>query len=126
METDEQRLPTLLRNAGRDAMTLVRQESQLLQTEVGLRVDRLERALVFATIGAAAGVLCGLCAAATLILGLAVVMPAWAAALVVTLGMGAAAGGGLLLAKRRLDSGLAPEETEESVRQDVHALKEAM
>jgi len=64
---------------------------------------------------------------ATLILGLAEAMPAWLSALIVTVVLFAVAGVVALLGKRHVDAGtpVAPEQTIESVKQDLDTVKEA-
>jgi hypothetical protein len=117
----------LMRDLSHDTTLLVRQETELFRREMELRVNRLERqAAVFGGGGVVAyvGVL-ALTAAVILLLSL--VMAAWGAALIVGAVYVTVGGLAVLLGRKRIrEQSLEPEETVESVKQDVHAMQEAI
>jgi hypothetical protein len=118
----------LLGDFADDATRLIGQEIELARAEVGQQVDKARQAS--GLIGVALVLaLCGLGAlTAAAVLGLAVVLEAWLAALII--------GGGLVLlaaiagvaAKSRLSAVAppVPERALESVRQDVQAVQEGV
>ena len=113
---------------------LSEQTSRLVRDEVALaKVELAEKAR---HVGIGAGLFSGAglvalygvgALVATLILALAEVLPAWLAALVVTVVLFAVAGVVALLGKRQVDAGtpLAPEQTIDNVKQDLDTVKEA-
>ncbi|MBV8636460.1 MAG: phage holin family protein [Candidatus Eremiobacteraeota bacterium] len=112
-----------------DMTLLMRQEFELFRvemTEKGKRVG--ERAGMGAGMLSAAAV-CGLFALATLtatvILLLSLVMPAWVAALIVTVAYGGVAGVLAIAGKRKLDTVRAPVPTQtiETVKEDIEWAK---
>ena len=117
----EQPLGELFKRLSQQMSTLARQEVELAKAELAAKGRVLGRTAGF--FGAAA--LLGLCAlgalTAMLILALAEAIPAWAAALVVTVIMAALAGLLALAGKRRLDQTGAPVPTEaiESTKEDL-------
>ena len=117
----EQPLGELLKRLSNQVSTLARQEVELAKAELAAKGRVFGRAAGF--FGAAALLaLCGLGAlTALLILALDEAMPAWAAALVVTVLMLALAGAFALLGKRRIEEAGAPvpKETIESTKEDI-------
>jgi hypothetical protein len=108
----------------RNTETLVRQEIALARTELDVKTRKLKTELVAAAI-AGGLMLCGvLSLVAALILLLALVIPAWAAALVVGV---VASGGGyaLLHAKQPHPGELVPERTLQNLQRDVQTFKES-
>lgn len=118
--------PRLLKATAKDASHLVEQEAKLLKREIELKIDRTEKTLAAGAVGAIGTLVTLFAATATAILGLAVVLPAWAAALVVTVAWAIASVVGFGWAKKRFEQQtLTPRVTRESVRRDVRALEEA-
>ena len=113
---------------------LSEQTTRLVRDEVALAKVELTEKAKHVGVGAAEETGAGLVALygvgtliATLILGLAEAMPAWVSALIVTVVLFAVAGVVALLGKRHVDAGtpVAPEQTIESVKQDLDTVKEA-
>ena len=121
----EQPLGELLKRLSQQVSTLARQEVELAKAELAAKGRVMSRAAGF--FGAAA--LFGLSAlgalTALLILALAEAIPAWAAALVVTVVMGVLAGLLALAGKRRLERTGPPVPTEaiESTKEDIQWAK---
>jgi uncharacterized membrane protein YqjE len=117
----EQPLGELFKRLSDQVSTLARQEVELAKAELAAKGRLAGRAAGF--LGAAA--LLGLCAlgalTALLILALDEAIPAWAAALVVTVVMAALAGLLALAGKRRLEQTgpPVPTETIESTKEDI-------
>ena len=104
--------------------TLVRQEIHLARTELDAKTRKLKTELVAAAI-AGGLMLCGvLSLVASLILLLALAIPAWTAALIVGV---AASGGGyaLLQAKKPKPGELVPERTLQNLERDVQTFRES-
>jgi hypothetical protein len=121
----ERSLRELLAEVSRDGSLLLQQEVALAKKELSDKVRHVKRHAAAIAIG---GVLCQtatLALAAGLILLLALVMPAWIAAIVVGLALAVVGGTMLMNGKKRLaevDPKL--EKTSNSVQRDVQALKE--
>lgn len=127
IHVEERPLGQLVGQLVRDSSQLVQQEIALAKKELAENLSDLKRASAAAAIAGLFCLLGALALTAALILGLAQVMPSWAAALVV----GAALGGvGAMLFKRSQQGlkqlELVPEKTGESVRRDIQAIKEAV
>ena len=105
---------------------LVRDEMRLAQKEF---VESAKHAGIGAGLFSAAGLLAvfGLGSAITAaIAALSLVVPVWAAALIVAVVLFAAAGIGALVSKKQLDQASpTPEMTVATVKQDIHELKDA-
>lgn len=115
----------LVRELSSQMSTLARQELELAKAEMA---EKGKQAGIGAGMfgGAAVAALAMLGAlTATLILAIAVALPAWAAALIVTLLWGAVAGGLALLGRAKVsETGKpVPEETVATVKEDVQWLK---
>ena len=121
----EQSLPELTKRLADQASSLAQKEVELGKAELELKGKRL--GLGAGAFGAAGIV--GLYAlgalVATAILALALVLDAWLAALIVTVGLGAAAGILALMGKRKIDEGTPPipEQAVESTKADVEHTK---
>jgi hypothetical protein len=102
---------------------LVRQEIALATTEVELKAQRFKAELVGAAVGAALMLAGGLALVAAVILLLALVLPAWAAALI-TGGVAAAAGFALVKTQRPALADLKPERSMSSLQKDLHTFTE--
>ena len=117
----EQPLGELLKRLSQQVSALARQEVELAKAELVLKARAMGR--VGGLFGAAA--LLGLCAlgafTALLILALDEAIPAWAAALVVTVVMAVLAGLLALIGTRRLEEAdaLVPTQTIESTKEDI-------
>ena len=111
----------LVKQLSEESSTLVRQEVELAKTELAEKAK-------YAGLGSGMGLGATLFAmfafgalTTTLILALAIVLDAWAAALIVAGAYAAIAAGLALLAKQRVQEAMppAPEQTVESVKEDV-------
>jgi uncharacterized membrane protein YqjE len=106
---------------------LIRSELRLAQAEM---TEKAKHAGVGAGLFGGAGVVAlygGGALVATIILALALVMPAWLAALIVTVVLFAVAGVVALMGKKQVSQATpaAPQHTIDSVKQDVDTIKEA-
>jgi hypothetical protein len=123
---DEQSLSELTKKLADQASALAQKEVELAKAELAIKGKRLG---IGAGAFGAAG-LVGLYAlgalVATAILALAIVLDAWLAALLVALGLGAAAGVLALAGKSKVEEGTppAPEQAIESTKADVEYTKE--
>jgi len=122
--TNDRSLGELFGDLSRETSTLVRQEVTLAKTELTQTASKVGKDIGFLVVGgtvAYAGVLVLLAAAVLL---LAIVLPAWLAALIVGLVV-AGVGYGLvrrgLAALKNID--MAPRQTIETLKEDVNALK---
>jgi Flp pilus assembly protein TadB len=113
---------------------LTEQVNHLARTEVTLAVRELKTKAKHAGLGAAIGGAGGVFAfygggvlVAAFVLLLALVLPAWAAALIVAAVLFAVAGVAMLVARNQLRQSAppVPEQALESTKEDVHAVKEA-
>ena len=117
--------PQLISQASEQTAQLIRSEMQLAKAELqesvrhaGLGVGLFGTAGVLALYGVGAAI-------TTAILALALAVPAWLAALVVTLLVFAAAGVAAFVGKQQVQQAPPPlSESAESVKQDVRAVKE--
>jgi hypothetical protein len=124
---EDRPLKELLRELSDDSARLVRQESELFRREMDARVDRIQREVTMLGAGGVVAYVGVLALSAALILLLALAMPLWVAALLV--GAAYVIAGGALVAtgkKKLQEEDLAPRQTIQSVRRDVHAVREAM
>lgn len=114
----------LVASVTQDLSALVRDEMALAKSEI---TDSVTKAGLGAGLFGAAGLvaLYGVGALlVTIVLALALVVPAWLAALIVTLGLFATSGVVALVGKKELDQATPPlEQSKDSVRRDVDALK---
>jgi Flp pilus assembly protein TadB len=106
------------------------QTSRLVRDEIRLGQKELQQAAKHAGIGAGlfsvAGLLAffGLAAVlAAAVAGLAVVLPVWAAALIVGVVLFAGAGVAALVSKRQIDEVAPPRQTAENVKKDIDEVK---
>ena len=124
---DDPSVAELLTRLSEQSSRLVRDELELAKVEI---TDKVRHAGIGAGLFSAAGVL-GLFGVGTLIttaiLALSLVLPAWLAALVVTVVVFAAAGVAALVGKKQVQEAApaAPQETIDSVERDVAEVKEA-
>ena len=122
---DEQSLAELTKRLTDQASSLAQKEVELAKAEVALKGKRL--GLGAGAFGAAG--LVGLYALGALIvaaiLALAIILDAWLAALIVAVGLGAAAGVLALTGKRKVEEGTppVPEQAVESTKADVEHTK---
>lgn len=119
----------LLKRLTSDMTLLVRDEFELFRTEM---TEKTKAAVAQAGEGAgmlsgaaACGLLALMCLSATVILLLALVMPAWVAALIVTVAYGIVAAVLAIGGKHKLDDMQAPipKQTIETVKEDVEWVK---
>jgi len=126
-KSEEASLGTLVKQLSEQSTRLIRDEFRLAQTEMA---DKAKQAGKGAGLAAAAGVvaLFGVGALiATVILLLALILPAWLAGLIVTLVLFAVAGVLALLGKKQIDQvgPVTPERTVANVKTDIAEIKDA-
>ena len=126
--TQEPTVAELVHDLSQHTSQLVREELQLAQVELK---EKGKHAGVGVGLFSAAGLLAffgGATLIATAILVLALVLPGWAAALIVAVALFAAAGVAALLGKKEVSQATPPkpERTIENVPRDVQALKQPM
>jgi hypothetical protein len=102
---------------------LVRQEIALAGAELDIKAQRLKTELTAVAIGAALLLAGSLALVATIILVLALVMPAWTASLITGV-IAAGAGFGLIKSKKPSPAELKPERTIRSLEKDLHTFTE--
>lgn len=124
---EDRSLAELLRALSSDTATLFRQESELLRREMDGRMARTKREVAVLGAGGVIAYVGALALTAAVILALALVMSAWAAALLV--GAVYVVIGGIMLVtgrKKLEDEELAPRETLRSVKTDLRTMREAV
>jgi len=126
-QREEPSTAELLGQLSEQSSRLVRDEIALLRLEMG---EKAKRFGLGAGLFSAAGLLAlygvgALIATAIIVLALAV--PAWLSALIVTVVLFAAAGFAALIGKKQVDEGLppAPQATVDSVQEDVHTVQQS-
>lgn len=122
-ELHERPTQDLLQDLISDGKKLLREEVALATLEVR---DEAKKAVVLARDGALSGVLAhtaALCLCATVIAGLATLMPIWVAALLVTIALGAAAGF-LFVRARDQAKTIHPAKPAEKMKEDLRWTKE--
>ncbi|AKF06363.1 phage holin family protein [Sandaracinus amylolyticus] len=120
-------LPQLLRDLSNDSMTLIRKEAQLFRAETEQKITTAQRQGIVLGAGGMIAYLGLLSLTAALVLALALVMPAWLAALLVGFVLIAAGVTAMVMGKNRLQSEqLAPKESIRSVKNDVRMVREAV
>jgi hypothetical protein len=124
---EERSLGDLFSELAEETSTLVRQEVALAQTELTEKATRVGKNVGFLVVGGAIGYAALLAILAAIVIGLAVFIPAWLAALIVGVGVGAAAYmiiSPALEALKKTD--LTPRETVRSLKEDAQWLKKQM
>jgi hypothetical protein len=124
MAKEERSLGELFSELASETGTLVRQEVALAQAELTKKATDVGKNVGYLVVGGAVGYAAALALVAALIIGLANFIPAWAAALVVGMIVGAAAYmmiSSALAALKKTD--LAPRETVETLKEDAQWLK---
>jgi uncharacterized membrane protein YqjE len=120
-------LGALLKATAQDATHLVEQEAKLLKREIELKVARAQRTLSIGAVGALGAMLTLATGTATVVLGLAALIPAWAAALIATAAWALIALLGLGWAKRRSSlQSSTPDHTRKSIEPNANPLEEAI
>lgn len=119
--------PELMRELVFEGRRLVQQEIRLAKVELKDEAKQLGRNAGIAGAGVFVAVVADLCLTATVILLLDLVMPAWAAALIVTLLNGALAAALIVTGANRLKHfEVKPRETVETLEEDRAWLKNTM
>lgn len=124
---EERSLGDLFSELAEETSTLVRQEVALAQTELTEKATRVGKNVGFLVVGGAIGYAALLAILAAVVIGMAVFIPAWLAALIVGIGVGAAAYmiiSPALEALKKTD--LTPRETVRSLKEDAQWLKKQM
>ena len=122
---DRRSLSELMRQLTVDVSTLVRSEIALAKAEMQERAQVLARGLGLFAFAALLAVIVVACLVAAMIAALSLVVPVWAAALIVALGLALIAAGLVLLGRRALRAGAPPlpVETVEHAKEDVAWVK---
>lgn len=123
---DEQSLAELTRRLTDQTSALAQKEVELAKAELALKGKRIGIGVgAFGAAGLVALYAIGALVAAA-ILALAIVLDAWLAALIVGVGLGAAAGVLALTGKKKVDEGTppAPEQAIESTKTDIEYTKQ--
>jgi MFS family permease len=127
IERDERSIGDLFTQLAAETGTLVRQEVSLAQAELTAKASKVGKNVGFLAIGGAVGYAAMLAILAGIVIGLSSFMPAWAAALLVGAVVGIAAFVLISSALTELKkTGLTPEETVESIKEDAQWLKKQM
>jgi uncharacterized membrane protein YqjE len=115
----------ILRDIVHDLQYLVHSEMRLAKVELTEQVDRVRKVAGFLGAAAIVGLLAGMCLVATCVALLALLLPLWAAGLIVTLLL-AGAGAGLFLRGRRKMRIFRPlpEHTVQAIKDDVKWVKQ--
>ncbi|MEO8042785.1 MAG: phage holin family protein [Acidobacteriota bacterium] len=124
LEKDERSLGELFSELAAETGTLVRQEVALAQAEVTEKATRVGKNVGYLAVGGAVGYAAMLSILAGVVLGLSYFMPAWIAAVLVGLLVGAVAFFVISSALEELKkANLKPEEALESIKEDAQWLK---
>src|SRR5690242_13340813 len=117
----------ILRSVVQDLQDLVNSELRLAKAEVGQEVDHAKRAVAMLAPAAGAGLLATLCLTTACIAALSLIVPVWAAALIMTGLLGAACA---VLYRRGADRlklvKAVPEQTVRNIKRDVETIKESV
>jgi hypothetical protein len=124
LQKDERSLGELFSELAAETGTLVRQEVALAQAEVTAKATRVGKNVGYLAVGGAVGYAAMLSILAGVVLGLSYFMPAWIAAVLVGLLVGAVAFFVISSALEELkNTNLKPEESVESIKEDAQWLK---
>jgi nitrate/nitrite transporter NarK len=121
----ERSIGELFSDLANETGTLIRQEIALAKVELTQKASKMGRNAGYVVAGGVVGHAALLCLLATIILALATVMPAWAAALLVTVIVAIVAA--MLVSKGRAalkKTELAPRQTVETLKEDVRWAKQ--
>jgi hypothetical protein len=122
---DERSLGDLFSELAAETGTLVRQEVALAQAEITSKATKVGKNVGFLAVGGAVGYAALLAILAGVVLGLSYFMPAWIAAILVGLVVGAVAFFMVSSALQELkNTNLKPEETVDSIKEDAQWLKD--
>ena len=121
-------IPELLQKLADETTTLVRQEVQLARSEIVRTLDRAKESAVAFAVCAVFAVGAFAALTATLIAAIAVALPVWAAALIVTVLYGVIAALGAQMGRTSLKKvgSPVPEETIRTVKEDTAAVRSAV
>ncbi|MDQ3036590.1 MAG: phage holin family protein [Myxococcota bacterium] len=120
-------LPQLLRDLSTDSVHLIRQEAQLFRAETEQKLTTVQRHAIVLGAGGLIAYIGVLALTASVILLLALAIPAWLSALLVGAAMITLGVVALVVGKNRLASEeLAPKESIRSVKHDVRTVREAV
>ena len=122
---DERSLGDLFSELAAETGTLVRQEVALAQAEITSKATKVGKNVGFLAVGGAVGYAALLAILAGVVLGLSYFMPAWIAAILVGLVVGAVSFFMISSALQDLkNTNLKPEETVDSIKEDAQWLKD--
>lgn len=123
----ERSITTLLSDLASETILLIRQEMALLKAELQEKFNRLGQGATALGIGALIAYSGWLVLLAAAVLGLATVLPAWLAALIVALVALAIGGALVLIGRNRFDAdSLLPRRSLRSLREDEAWLRERL
>jgi len=119
------RVPQLIRSLVSDLLLLLRREAELATIEIKGKTSEFAGAAVIVAGGAVAGMFALATLIAAAVLGLAIVMPAWAAALIVGLTLLIVAVVLIMIGRTRFRAAgpLAPTETIEAAKEDLEWIR---
>jgi hypothetical protein len=124
LQKDERSLGELFSELAAETGTLVRQEVALAQAEVTAKATVVGKNVGYLAVGGAVGYAAMLSILAGVVIGLSYFMPAWIAAILVGLLVGAVAFFVISSALEELkNTNLKPEESVESIKEDAQWLK---
>jgi hypothetical protein len=124
LQKDERSLGELFSELAAETGTLVRQEVALAQAEVTAKATVVGKNVGYLAVGGAVGYAAILSILAGVVIGLSYFMPAWIAAILVGLLVGAVAFFVISSALEELkNTNLKPEESVESIKEDAQWLK---
>jgi hypothetical protein len=124
LQKDERSLGELFSELAAETGTLVRQEVALAQAEVTAKATVVGKNVGYLAVGGAVGYAAMLSILAGVVIGLSYFMPAWIAAVLVGLLVGAVAFFVISSALEELkNTNLKPEESVESIKEDAQWLK---
>ena len=127
MTKEDKSLGDLFSELASETSNLVKQEVALAQVEITQKATKVGKNVGYLVVGGAIGYAALLAFIAALIIGLANVIPAWAAALIVGVIVAIAAGVMIMSALNALKNmNLTPNQTVETIKEDAQWLKDQM
>lgn len=125
IERNERSAGEIVQNLVQDLGKIVRSEIQLAKTEISEKATKAAKGGSLVGAGAVAGLLCAMAAVTACISALAIVIPIWAAALVMTILLGIAAMALLSSGRTKIKSVKpVPERTTRTLREDLEWAKQ--
>jgi uncharacterized membrane protein YqjE len=114
----------IVQNIANNLQEIIRAEFRLAKSELAERGRKMGRAAAILGAGLALLSIAGLLVIVTIVAALSLIMAVWAAALIVAVVLGALGGGMAVVGRERIKkTNLRPDDTIESVKEDVEWLK---